>query len=129
MIIKDVAIQTGLPVKTIRYYEEIGLVAPARAGNGYRDYSDEDVHRLAFIARGRSLGFSIDDCRQLLSLYQDKARSSADVKALAKTHIDEINQKIDALESMRSTLTHLVKKCHGDDRPDCPIMDELAKAQ
>ena len=126
MIIKDAARQTGLPVKTLRYYEEIGLVEPGRAGNGYRDYSDDDVHKLAFIARGRSLGFSIEDCRQLLSLYQDRDRSSSDVKALAKTHIDEINQKIDALESMRSTLTNLVKKCHGDDRPDCPIMDELA---
>jgi len=126
MIIKDAARQTGLPVKTLRYYEEIGLVEPGRADNGYRDYSDDDVHKLAFIARGRSLGFSIEDCRQLLSLYQDRDRSSSDVKALAKTHIDEINQKIDALESMRSTLTNLVKKCHGDDRPDCPIMDELA---
>lgn len=126
MIIKDAALKTGLPVKTIRYYEEIGLVQPGRAENGYRDYSEDDVHKLAFIARGRSLGFSIEDCRQLMSLYQDRNRSSADVKALAKSHIDDIERKMIELKAMRTTLSDLVRACQGNDRPDCPIMDKLA---
>lgn len=118
---------TGLPAKTIRYYEDIDLIKPARAANGYRDYNDKDVHRLAFIQRSRSLGFSIDECRSLLSLYEDKARASSDVKALATEKITEIDHKLKELKSLRVTLKALADHCHGDDRPECPIIDEIAK--
>ncbi len=126
MNIGDVATTSGLPAKTIRYYEEIGLVIPPRAANGYRAYRDRDAHMLRFIARARGLGFSIEDCRALLSLYEDSARASADVKRLARTHLAEIDAKIEELREMRSVLSHLVEACHGDARPDCPILDELA---
>ena len=117
---------TGLPAKTIRYYEDIALVKPGRAANGYRDYAAADIHRLAFIQRSRSLGFSIEECRSLLSLYEDKARASADVKALAIEKIGEIDRKLDELKSLRATLKSLADHCHGDNRPDCPIIDEIA---
>lgn len=117
---------TGLPAKTIRYYEDIGLIKPDRAANGYRDYDDNDVHRLAFIQRSRSLGFTIDECRSLLSLYEDKERASSDVKALALDKIREIDRKLGELKSLRATLKTLAEHCHGDDRPDCPIIDEIA---
>jgi MerR family transcriptional regulator, copper efflux regulator len=126
MNIGDVARSTGLPAKTIRYYEDIDLVRPARAENGYRDYGDDDVHRLAFIQRARSLGFSIDECRLLLSLYDDKARASSDVKSLALAKIDEVDRKIAELRALRSTLKTLADTCHGNARPDCPILDEMA---
>jgi len=119
--------QTGLGAKTLRYYEEIGLVAPARADNGYRDYSGDQVNELRFLARARSLGFSINECRALLSLYQDKSRASADVKSLAQDHLGQINAKIAELRAMHATLSHLIEACHGDDRPDCPILNELAR--
>jgi MerR family copper efflux transcriptional regulator len=117
---------TGLPAKTIRYYEEIGLVVPVRRANGYRAYDAQLVHRLAFLHRARSLGFSIDECRLLLSLYDDKHRASADVKRIALEKIEEIEKKIDELTAMRATLAHLAETCHGDQRPDCPILDDLA---
>lgn len=126
MQIRDVAETAGLPAKTIRYYEEIGLVRPERRENGYRDYSDEDIHRLRFLQRARGLGFSIEDCRALLSLYDEKGRESADVRAIAEAHLEEIDRKIRELQSLRGTLAHLVRACHGDDRPDCPILDDLA---
>ena len=126
MNIGTAAEASGLPAKTIRYYEEIGLVAPARRDNGYRDYAEADVHRLRFLHRARGLGFSIDDCRHLLSLYDDKHRASADVKALARQRIGDIDAKIAELQSLRGTLSALVHACHGDERPDCPILDELA---
>lgn len=119
---------TGLPAKTIRYYEDIGLIKPDRAANGYRDYDGKDVHRLAFIQRSRSLGFTIDECRSLLSLYEDKERASSDVKALALDKIREIDRKLGELKSLRATLKTLAEHCHGDDRPDCPIIDEIAGA-
>ena len=118
--------KSGLPAKTIRYYEEIALVCPARAGNGYRDYSEDDVHRLRFLQRSRSLGFSVEECRTLLSLYEDDARASADVKAVALDKIAEIDKKLAELQSLRETLARLAKHCHGDQRPDCPIIDDLA---
>ena len=93
MNIGDAAKQSGLPAKTIRYYEDIGLVAPGRAGNGYRDFSGTDLHKLAFVQRARSLGFSIEECRALLSLYDDRDRASADVKDLAKAHLAQIEEK------------------------------------
>jgi len=118
--------KSGLPSKTIRYYEDIGLVRPARTDNGYRDYSVADIHRLRFLQRSRSLGFSVDECRQLLSLYHDRNRESADVKALGETKLVEIDRKIAELAGLRHLLHHLVEHCHGDERPDCPIIDELA---
>lgn len=126
MNISLAAKQTGLPAKTIRYYEDISLISPARRDNGYRDYDDSDVHKLRFLQRARSLGFTIEECRSLLSLYEDKGRASADVKAIANAKIADIDQKIAELTSLRKVLSTLVKKCHGDDRPDCPILDGLA---
>ena len=117
---------SGLPAKTIRYYDDIGLVEPARRGNGYRAYSDGHLHNLRFMARARSLGFSIEDCRKLLSLYEDRNRASADVKKMAQAHIASIEEKIAQLEGMKTTLAGLVAACHGDERPECPILDDLA---
>ena len=118
---------TGLPAKTIRYYEDIGLVVPERTANGYRRYAEQDLHRLAFLQRARGLGFSIDECRLLLSLYDDERRESADVKRIAMEKVSEIERKIRELETMRATLTHLADHCRGDQRPDCPILDDLAR--
>ncbi|NBC32541.1 MAG: Cu(I)-responsive transcriptional regulator [Alphaproteobacteria bacterium] len=127
MNIGQAAAQSGVPAKTIRYYEDIGLVAPAsRRGNNYRDYAEEDVAVLRFLKRARSLGFSVEDCRGLLSLYRDRQRASADVKALARSRVAEIDRKIAELESMRATLLDLIERCHGDARPDCPILEDLA---
>jgi Cu(I)-responsive transcriptional regulator len=126
MNIGDASRASGLPAKTIRYYEDIGLVQPARGANGYRDFSERDAHKLAFLGRSRSLGFSIEECRTLLSLYEDRDRASADVRAIAAEHVDQIARKIDELQALKSTLETLVKRCHGDDRPDCPILDDLA---
>lgn len=126
MNIGQVSEASGLPAKTIRYYEDIDLVRPARGANGYRDFSDRDAHKLTFLARARSLGFSIEECRTLLSLYEDRDRASADVKQVATEHLDRIARKIEELEAMRGTLQTLVARCHGDDRPDCPILADLA---
>lgn len=126
MNIGDVAASSGLPPKTIRYYEDIGLVRPGRGSNGYRDFSDRDAHKLAFLGRARSLGFTIEDCRTLLSLYEDRHRASADVKRVASGHLARIAQKISELEAMRETLQNLAERCQGNDRPDCPILDGLA---
>ena len=125
MNIREAAEHANLPVKTVRYYDEIGLVEPARAENGYRLYEENDIHTLKFLGRARGLGFSLDDCRQLLSLYQDQNRASSDVRQIAKSKIEEIDIKLTELQSMRSTLASLVEACHGDDRPDCPILDGL----
>ncbi len=126
MNIGDAAAASGLPAKTIRYYEEIGLVRPRRSLNGYRDFSAPELRKLAFVARARDLGFSIEECRALLNLYEDRARASADVKRLAETHLDAIDDKIAGLRAMRATLSALIHRCHGDDRPDCPILNDLA---
>ena len=126
MNIGDASARSGLPAKTIRYYEDIGLLKPNRAGNGYRDYSIKDVHQLRFLQRSRSLGFSVEECRQLLSLYDDKERESADVKAIAEAKLVEIDRKLAELSGLRDMLRHLVHNCHGDSRPDCPIIDGLA---
>ncbi|BAB51786.1 Cu(I)-responsive transcriptional regulator [Mesorhizobium japonicum] len=128
MNVGDAAHRSGLPAKTIRYYEEIGLIAPARAANGYRDYSGDDIHRLTFLRRARNLGFSIDDCRQLMALYQDRGRASADVREIAAAHVTAIEEKVRELQSMRATLQKLIHACHGDERPDCPILDDMAGA-
>ncbi len=126
MNIGDVAAASGLPAKTIRYYEDIGLVRPARGQNGYRHFRETDVHKLAFLGRARSLGFSIEECRTLLSLYEDRSRASKDVKAIAEEHLARVERKIAELQGLRATLHDLVAHCHGDDRPDCPILDDLA---
>jgi Cu(I)-responsive transcriptional regulator len=126
MNIGTVSVKSGLPAKTIRYYEDIGLIRPDRRDNGYRDYSTEDVHRLRFLQRSRSLGFSVEECRQLLSLYGDRARESAEVKAIATTKLGEIERKIAELQGLRDMLQHLVATCHGDHRPECPIIDGLS---
>lgn len=128
MNIGDVAARSGLPSKTIRYYEEIGLICPARSANGYRFFQETDLHKLTCLARARELGFSIEDCRLLLGLYEDDARASSDVKALALDHLQAIDAKIKALEAMRATLGELVQACAGDTRPDCPILQGLAAA-
>lgn len=126
MNIGAAAERSGLPAKTIRYYEDIALITPQRQENGYRDYGDSDIHKLRFLHRARNLGFSIDECRMLLSLYGDEHRASADVKAIAEQKLSEIDQKIRELQSLKSALSPLIDCCHGDDRPDCPILDDLA---
>ena len=128
MNISEAAERAGLPTKTIRYYEDIGLVEPARRrDNGYRDYADRDVHMLRFLSRARGLGFSVADCRALVALYADTGRKSADVKEIALNRVADIDTKIAELQAMRATLVDLSENCHGDDRPDCPIIDDLAE--
>ena len=126
MNIGDVAKRSGLPAKTIRYYEDIGLVMPRRDTNGYRAFDEDDILRLSFLARARSLGFSIEECRALLALYFDKERTSAEVRRLAEAHVARVDRKIAELAGLRATLVGLVERCSGDDRPDCPILSDLA---
>ncbi|GAN81546.1 Cu(I)-responsive transcriptional regulator [Acidocella aminolytica] len=124
--IAQASAMTGVSAKMIRHYESIGLIkAPLRTENRYRHYSEAELHELGFIRRSRDLGFSFEDIRQLLSLWRDKGRSSAEVKAIALRHIEELDQKAAALGAMSRTLKHLAATCHGDDRPDCPILDAL----
>ena len=129
MNIGDVSARSGLPAKTIRYYEDIGLVSPLRDTNGYRAFRRKELHKLAFLGRARSLGFTIEDCRALLALYEDETRASADVKRIANEHLEKIETKIAGLEAMRDTLSHLIEECAGDHRPDCPILDDLGGSQ
>ena len=119
----------GVSAKMIRHYESIGLIPEAaRTFAGYRLYSDADVHRLLFIKRARTLGFSIKQIEALLSLWDDRSRASADVKRLAKVHAAELAQRIEEMQAMQRTLETLARRCHGDNRPDCPILDDLAKS-
>ena len=127
MNIGDVAHRSGLPAKTIRYYEDIGFVKPLRDANGYRVFQDKELHKLTFLNRARALGFTIEDCRALLALYEDETRSSADVKRIANEHLQQIDSKIANLKAMRNTLSHLIEECVGDHRPDCPILEDLGK--
>lgn len=127
MNIGTAARQSGLNAKTLRFYEEIGLVRPDRRGNGYRDYDPGDVHTLRFLKRARSLGFSVEECRRLLALYQDRNRTSGEVRRIAEDKLGEIDEKIADLRALRRTLEHLVESCHGDDRPDCPILEDIAR--
>jgi len=129
MNIGQAAEETALPPKTIRYYEEIGLVRPSRDTNGYRAFSQADLHKLRFLGRARALGFSIENCRALMALYEDDSRASAEVKAIASKHLDEIAAKIADLKAMEATLSHLVATCAGDGRPDCPILADLGAPQ
>ena len=125
--IGEAAKASGVSAKMIRHYEVIGLTgAVRRTEAGYRMYSEQDVQVLQFIHRGRALGFSLAQIGALLALWQDKQRASADVRALAKRHIDELNRKIGEMEAMRRTLEKLARSCHGDQRSECPILDDLA---
>ncbi|WP_314445215.1 Cu(I)-responsive transcriptional regulator [Massilia timonae] len=127
MNIGDAARASGVTAKMIRHYESIGLVkAPHRTEAGYRLYGEQDVRVLQFIHRGRALGFSLDQIRDLLALWEDKHRASADVRAMALAHIAELDRKIAEMAAMRRTLESLAASCHGDDRSDCPILDDLA---
>lgn len=128
MNIGEAAARSGLAAKTIRYYEEIGLApAPNRGANGYRRYGEAEIDRLRFLGRARALGFSVEDCRELLGLYGDQRRRSADVKAIALARIGEIDRRIREMEALRRILVELAARCHGDERPDCPILDDLSE--
>ena len=119
---------SGLTVKTLRYYANINLVKPYQdIDTAYRDYSDEDIAKLQFIGKARQFNFNIEDCRVLMSLYEDKNRSSKEVKELTLEKISEIDKKLSELKNLRDQLSYLVKNCHGDNKPDCPILDALAK--
>lgn len=125
--IGEAARRTGVPAKTIRYYESIGLIAPARrAENGYRLYGESEIATLRFIRRARDLGFSVRAVGDLLALWRDKGRASADVKALALDHVRELDRRIAEMKDMKSAIVALAERCHGDHRPDCPILDGIA---
>ncbi|MDU0340976.1 Cu(I)-responsive transcriptional regulator [Bosea rubneri] len=127
MNIGQAAEASGVSAKMIRYYEEIALIPPpARSQSGYRVYGPDDVHTLRFVRRARSLGFSIEETGALLALWRDRSRASADVKAMALKHVAELEEKAAALKAMAKTLRHLASHCHGDGRPDCPILDEIS---
>ena len=130
MKIGEASRRSGISERMIRHYEKIGLVAPAaRRESGYRDYDDRDLHSLRFIGRARDLGFGIEEIGQLLALWHDRSRSSADVKALALARAAELKRKASELDAMRRTLERLAADCHGDARPDCPIIDDLEAAE
>jgi MerR family copper efflux transcriptional regulator len=129
MNIGQAAKASGVSAKMIRYYESIGLIANVvRTASGYRVYSDNDVHALRFISRARDLGFSVEQMTDLLALWRDRSRASADVKAIALEHIQQLERKAQALQQMSETLKHLADHCHGDERPECPIIEEFAKS-
>lgn len=118
---------SGVSSKMIRYYEQIGLIKPAlRTASSYRTYGDNDVHTLRFVRRARDLGFSVEQIKELLALWRDRSRASSDVKAVALEHVAELERKIAAIQEMAKTLKHLASHCHGDDRPECPIIEEIA---
>ncbi len=125
--IGQAAERAGVSARMVRHYESLGLLAGvARTDSGYRQYTEADVHSLRFIRRARDLGFSMDEIAQLLGLWQDKARASAQVKQIAQKHIDNLAERIAAMQAMQRSLQTLVGCCHGDERPDCPILDDLA---
>lgn len=127
MNIGQASAATGVSAKMIRYYESIGLAPrPVRTGSGYRVYGGSDLHILRFIKRARTLGFSVEDIGNLLKLWGDRSRASAEVKAIASRHVEELEAKIAELQSMAATLRHLAAHCHGDHRPDCPILEDIA---
>lgn len=119
---------SGVSAKMVRHYESLGLLGGiARTDSGYRQYTQADVHTLRFIKRSRDLGFSMAEIAELVGLWHDRARASADVKRIAQTHMDDLEQRIQAMQAMRQTLQNLLQHCHGDQRPECPILDELAR--
>lgn len=118
---------SGVSAKMVRHYESLGLLPRVgRTGSGYRQYSQAEVHTLQFIKRSRELGFSMDEIAELVSLWQNRRRTSASVKRIAQQHADALAQRIEAMQAMQRTLQQLMHCCHGDDRPDCPILDDLA---
>lgn len=128
MNIGEAAKVSGVNAKLIRHYESIGIVPkPSRTESGYRVYSEADVHILTFVRRARGLGFSMKEIKKLVSLWRNKSRASSDVKAMAQTQIDALEQKIKELQGMRDTLRHLARHCHGDSRPECPILENFAE--
>ena len=128
MNIGEASRQSGVSAKMIRHYEDIGLIPRAnRTTSGYRVYSGADLHRLGFVRQARNLGFSISQIRELLDLWQDKHRSSREVKKLALNHMEELDERIRELQAMRKTIAHLAQHCHGDERPECPIIEGLAE--
>ena len=130
MNIGEAARASGVTAKMIRYYESVGLLAPkGRTASGYRVYGIEEVHALRFVRQARRLGFLVEDIRRLLALWHDRSRASAEVKAIALQHAAELDQRIAELTQMRDTLMHLASHCHGDDRPDCPIIERLAESE
>lgn len=127
MRIGEAARASQLPTKTVRYYTDIGLIpAQARQENGYRSFDEADIRKLNFIRKARAFGFSIEDCRHLLDLYQNTDRSSADVKRITLEHLRRVEEKMRELRSLHDELAHLADACQGDERPDCPILDGLA---
>jgi Cu(I)-responsive transcriptional regulator len=127
--IGEAAAASGISERMIRHYEKIGLLDPApRRDSGYRDYDERDLHTLRFVARARDLGFPIDEIKKLLALWNDRSRASSDVKALALARAAQLKRKERELHEMRRSLEHLAKSCHGDDRPDCPILGDLEEA-
>ena len=128
MNIGQAAAGSGVSAKMIRHYEDIGLTkAPGRTASNYRTYLDSEVHVLRFIKRARALGFAVADIKELLGLWQNKTRTSSAVKRIAGKHVEELERKIAELQSMVRTLQHLTRHCHGDHRPDCPILEELER--
>jgi len=126
MNIGEAAQRTGVSAKMIRYYEETGLLPPAgRRDSGYRNYGEHDLHRLRFVRRARDFGFSMEQIKELLQLWSDRSRASAEVKQITLVHVAELDAKIDELRGLRNALHHLAEQCHGDERPDCPILDDL----
>ena len=128
MNIGQAAARSGLPVKTIRYYDQIGLISPDRGANGYRDFGPDQIRRLQFLAQARHLGFSLDECRRLMGLYCDDRRASRDVRDVATAHLAEIRARIAQLQGLEATLVAAIADCPGDDGPDCAILDRLSGA-
>ncbi len=125
--ISKAAQASGVSTKMVRHYESLGLLGQVgRTHSGYRQYTSADVHTLRFIKRARSLGFSMAEIAELVSLWRDRQRASAHVKHIAQRHVDELQARIEAMQAMRRTLLSLLQNCHGDERPDCPILDDLA---
>ena len=129
MNIGNAAAASGVSAKMIRHYEAIGLIQAARSDNGYRVYAERDISVLRFIRHARDLGFPLEDVRRLLALWHDRARASAEVKRLALAHVAALESKADSLQRMAASLRHLAAHCHGDGRPDCPILDDLARKE
>lgn len=126
--IGDASARSGVSAKMIRHYESLGLLPPiARTAAGYRQYAERDVHALRFIKRARDLGFDMREIAALLSLWHNRRRASASVRRIAAAHVDDLTRRIDAMQAMRRALSALVASCHGDDRADCPILDDLAR--
>jgi MerR family copper efflux transcriptional regulator len=128
MNMSQAADATGLPAKTIRYYESVGLIQPSRRPNGYRSFSELELRKLTLLARARRLGFSVEECRKLLRLYSDDARTCAEVRSVAIKCLERLERQLQSLSEMRANVSRLIEHCPNDDRPDCPIIETLADA-